>query len=550
MVTTPRTPRTPLPTRLSSSFNSPASTFRPDDETLVLEFSTRYFRAGIAGEARPRCLTAFGPRRQRRVGDYSQWLPGGEVEAPSPIDTFETWGRGFELWRPDLRGLDLALVGDVIERAVREALVDEILVLDTKRRRIVLTLPTLLPHALLSAVLTTLFGLYPSPSTVMLLPYATTSVVAAGLRSGLTVDIGWHETTATAVYEYREVHQKSSSRAMKLVTWQTRSMLEKELRRSSNSDLISASQPAQRPSFEETEEVVARMLWCQKSLEQRTAAQHDPTDPTIDIPIQSGLTKTNLAIPFSHLGIPTETAFFSTTDQPQKENDDHEMALPFLIYTTLLSLPIDVRQVCLTRIVVSGDGAGIPGLKSRLLAEIANLIQTRGWKPVHNHGSATRPPKREPYAPNTSTQQEMAKDVVSDPVAGTSSTPAHQQQQINDIAILASLRSHTLSTSVPPPISPSPPSSQTQPRCISTLGAWAGASLVAGLRVQGTVEIERDEFLKHGLAGGLRGPRVVKTGGGDAPAPARAKRGALLRRGTGEHAADKGAGGWSLGVWT
>lgn len=43
-------------------------------------------------------------------------------------------------------------------------------------------------------------------------------------------------------------------------------------------------------------------------------------------------------------------------------------------------------------------------------------------------------------------------------------------------------------------------------RGVQTLGPWAGASLVAGLRVKGVHEVEREDFPKHGLtdaAGGL-----------------------------------------------
>lgn len=36
---------------------------------------------------------------------------------------------------------------------------------------------------------------------------------------------------------------------------------------------------------------------------------------------------------------------------------------------------------------------------------------------------------------------------------------------------------------------------------VETLGAWAGASLLAGLRIKGIVEIEKDVYLQYGLAG-------------------------------------------------
>ena len=41
-------------------------------------------------------------------------------------------------------------------------------------------------------------------------------------------------------------------------------------------------------------------------------------------------------------------------------------------------------------------------------------------------------------------------------------------------------------------------------RGVETLGAWSGASLLASLRIKGVVEVERDSFLQHGLAGARR----------------------------------------------
>ena len=39
----------------------------------------------------------------------------------STDEGIEGWGEGYELWKPDLRGLDMGLVGDKLDRAIREA---------------------------------------------------------------------------------------------------------------------------------------------------------------------------------------------------------------------------------------------------------------------------------------------------------------------------------------------------------------------------------------------------------------------------------------------
>lgn len=116
----PTTPRTPIRPISSSSFGSP-SALRAEEDCLILDFGSRYLRAGFAGDAAPKAVIGFGPDKQRRVGDYRQW----EVNYDSnwrQRPTGKGWGDEYELWKPDLRHVDLGLVGDRIERAMREAL--------------------------------------------------------------------------------------------------------------------------------------------------------------------------------------------------------------------------------------------------------------------------------------------------------------------------------------------------------------------------------------------------------------------------------------------
>jgi hypothetical protein len=111
----PASPHTPL-RNISSTFGSPSS-LRAEEDTVILELGSRYLRAGFAGDAVPKAVIDFGPEEQRRAGDYTRWEVGylrGRREEKS-------WGETHELWRPDLRGLDLGLIGDKIDRAIRDA---------------------------------------------------------------------------------------------------------------------------------------------------------------------------------------------------------------------------------------------------------------------------------------------------------------------------------------------------------------------------------------------------------------------------------------------
>lgn len=113
----PTSPHTPLRT-ISSAFGSP-SAVRAEEEHVIIELGSRYLRAGIAGDALPKAVLDFGPDSQRRAGDYRKWSVGYDKAWRGRIRE-EEWGESYELWRPDLRGLDLGLVADKLERAVRE----------------------------------------------------------------------------------------------------------------------------------------------------------------------------------------------------------------------------------------------------------------------------------------------------------------------------------------------------------------------------------------------------------------------------------------------
>ena len=113
----PASPHTPLRT-VSSTFGSP-SALRAEEDCVVIELGARYLRAGFAGDATPKAVVDFGPEEQRRAGNLRRW----EVDYKTTQQRASRqngWGGSYELWKPDLRGLDLGLVGDKIERAVRE----------------------------------------------------------------------------------------------------------------------------------------------------------------------------------------------------------------------------------------------------------------------------------------------------------------------------------------------------------------------------------------------------------------------------------------------
>lgn len=114
----PISPHTPL-RNISSAFGSP-SALRAEEETVILELGSRYLRAGFAGDALPKAVINFGPEEQRRAGDYRQWGVDYDKSASKNLQS-KSWGEPWQLWELDVRGLDLGLVGDKLDRAVRDA---------------------------------------------------------------------------------------------------------------------------------------------------------------------------------------------------------------------------------------------------------------------------------------------------------------------------------------------------------------------------------------------------------------------------------------------
>lgn len=455
----------------------------------------------------------------------------------------------------DVRGLDMGLVGDKIERALREAVTKHLLV-DVKAKKLVVILPSLIPHPLLNTVLATLFKVFQNPG-VTLLSAPVLSTVVAGLRSALVVDIGWRETIVTGIYEYREVQEKRTTRAMRMVTLEMAKLLERQdTEPRDGRKLVDAAEEEADDAvvavdLEQAEEVTRRMAWCRSRSGPNSASQTSQDlpgqlasiaeDESEDQAISSNLKENTLVpipspssprlsiqIPFSAFASPVETALLGKSLQ-RHELDDDDQPLHKLIYRTLLSLPADVRAVCMSRIIFTGGGSNIPGLKARLLDEVTALVKVRGWDRVEGRLADQRRKLREisgnlPTIKVEGVQINNTNDVMD------------RETSENNIASSASLAPQ-LSDPIEEKIRREQdkgmkPTVSGVIRGVESLGAWAGASLLASLRIKGVVEIERDAFQQQGLAGARK----------DAEASAAPQKG-MPRPSVG------GQSGWTLGPW-
>lgn len=493
--TSPHTPQQP-PRSGNTSFastTSPGSTFRNEDDAIIFEIGARWLRAGFEGNGSPVCVVGFGPEESRRVGDYRGWIHGavGNGPLPKPVNA-EDWARDYELWQPDLRKVDLGLLEDKIERLFRDTY-NRYLLTDAGSSRLVLVLPSLMPHPLLSSLLSTLFSRWRFPS-ITLLPSAAMSATAAGLRSALVVDLGWAETTVTGLYEYREITTKRSTRAMRVLQQEMGRLLS----RLASGQVTEAGGPKDEISvgFAYCEEVLTRFAWCTPNV--KDEGQQDQPTRAVSIPSPTNPGQEFVDVPFSRFAAPVETVLFAT-GVAESELDDEEKSLPLLVYNTLLALPPDARGTCMSRIVFVGGGARIPGLRQRILQEVASLIDRHGWSPIRGKAIERQRERMEnlrlsSQANGEERERKTPSSENGEPPAGSEKLDPSQEVPEIDF-VEQKLRRQNKDTPVPV---------QGVLREVESLGAWAGASLVTSLKLRGMVEIEREKFLQHGLAGASR----------------------------------------------
>jgi hypothetical protein len=547
---TPGSPHTPTRPISTSAYGSPSG--RIEDDAIIIELGCRNIRLGFAGDSVPKRVVTFDSEQGKRTGDFRAWEAGYATDWRKRTSGLP-WGHDKELWQLDIRGQDLALVGDKIERGLRDAFTKHLLI-DSKPRRISLVLPPAIPLPLLSSIFDILFNRFQSPS-ISLLSSPVTCTFGAGVRSALVVDIGWHETTVTGVYEYREVNTWRSVRAGKMLIEETRDFLvgviegldklegDKEL---ALNDVV---------SFEDCEEVATRMLWCKKAHKTPTADgpeglptlheqdESEIVDPAEDstatlIALNSVKPPKTVQIPFARLAEPCETTFFQTRCAAA-HFDDEELPLHLLVYRSLLQLPMDVRAMCMSRIIFTGGCSNIIGLRGRIFDEVSLLAHERGWESIQ--GRSVEAYKKNPKLKRNGSRQ--ANDVPI-PVIQTPEEPpnsagneaprttnaANAPSDVDQVEKL--LRKEK---NYKPPV-------QGVLRAVDSMGPWCGASMATQLKVPALAMVDRELWLQQGVNGASK-PNEV-----DVQTQQKQTRQSLgpggLMRGQGAQASN-----WTLGAW-
>ncbi|KAH0605902.1 uncharacterized protein H6S33_004359 [Morchella sextelata] len=438
------------------------------EDPLIFEIGSRLLRAGFAGESAPRCVLEWS--------NEVFWCREGIVWTGGASNRDED-GRG-ELWRGDLRSVELGVVEDVVERGVRMAY-NKYLLLDSKLKRVMIVTPPLLSTPVLTALLKSLFVHFQMPG-IMLLSAPTMATLSAGTRSALVLDLGWEESTATAIYELRPVGQpRRTRRAGRLLRDFWRDLL-----------TTSTTSTPKTPKLPNTtiDDIISRLAWCRKHNHPPIPTADDTTPIALPLPLPLPLPTGTTHLPFSALADPTEKCFFAPTTVPSSSPDhpdDDDLPLPRLVYEALRAAPVDVRAACMQRIVIVGGASQVLGLKRRVVDEVRLLVEREGWCRVGGRQSGVPPPVP-PKAEEEEQVQEREKEVS-------------YEWRVED-------RGGALS-----PGSPrgglekglqQQPAGTPRVRGLESMGAWVGASLVAGMKGRGTVELEREKFLQAVAGGG------------------------------------------------
>ncbi|KAI0156415.1 actin-domain-containing protein [Xylariaceae sp. FL1272] len=546
----PQTPARPLS---ASAFGSPSGV-RADDDTIVIELGSRKLRLGWAGDNAPKSVVAFSPNQHRRSGDFRAWDSSYAANWRGRASG-KPWGADYELWQLDVRGQDVGLVEDKLERELRDAFFRYLLI-DSRPRKITLILPPTMPLPLLSSTLDTLMHRLQAP-TVSLLSSPVMTALAAGLRSSLVIDLGWHETTITAVYEYREVQTWRTIRAGKYLVEETFEFLSQKIQGREWADRHERTQDRladDAVSFEECEEVATRLLWCKKAakkprrgaaVEGLTTVHEDeeieeipPTEDQTAIPLtlKSCKPPRSIEVPFSQLAEPCETTFFDTRVSPSCF-DDHELPVHLLVHRALLQLPMDVRAVCMSRIIFTGGCSKIIGLRSRIFDEVSVLAEEQGWDAVRGKVYEQLKSKPRPQSNGTMpTGTKTTPPVVIQPNAAdangeTPGTPtanaADVPQEVDQVEKLIRKERNYKA-----PV-------QGDLRAVESLGPWCGASLATQLKIPALATIDREPWVSRGINGASHPNEVdIKTSQRQSMGPNGLMRGQTTS-----------PNNWTLGIW-
>lgn len=317
----------------------------------------------------------------------------------------------------------------------------------------------------------------------MLLESPIMSTMGAGARSALVLDLGWEEAVVNVVCELRVVGRGGargrSRRGGKVLRGIWKEFLEAELKKSGGKGKVGER---------EVEEVLSRVGWCRAFQEVVSTIN----DTIIEIPLSTSNPPTTLKLPFSRLSEPAENTFFAPSTTPSSSPDypdDDDHPIPRLVYEALKDSPMDVRAACMQRIIIVGGASQVPGLKKRIVDEVRDVVETLGWQLGQRRDK--NQPKPPPPNPEPSIKVEIKHEINSE-----------DEGEIEDEQYEWHASLEGQSPGRPVEEKREPGDGGPKVKGLESLGAWVGASLVAGMKGKGNIEVDREKFLSTVASGG------------------------------------------------
>lgn len=311
-----------------------------DKQAVVLDLGHRYTKFGFAGEASPRCIV------------------------PSEVKNSETGEVRAVLNYKDEEDLYSLLVDFLHMLYFKYVLVNP------KDRRVVVVESLLCPTVIRDTLAKVLFRHF-EVSSVMFVPSHLVSLATLGVGTGLIVDVGHQEALLIPVYEGVPVLRLWQAQPLagaaielrlreQLMSWYTN-------KESASGDNIRISQDIANLPDCIIEDIKVRGCFV-TTLERgnKLAEEETPEPPVPDFDYRVGGDKV-IRIPGPVREAVHEVLF---------EKDNDQMSLPHMILDAIQKSAIDMRKPLAGNIVLVGGTTMVPGFKSRLLAELRELMKT------------------------------------------------------------------------------------------------------------------------------------------------------------------------------
>ncbi|EMR10666.1 hypothetical protein PNEG_01366 [Pneumocystis murina B123] len=335
-----------------SSYSNRLKTLYELEPYIVLDIGSHYLKAGFSGESFPRCTIEYD---ERSFLGYRCTLAENITRFPVNFE--------YLLWDEP----NLELIGDRLEIYLREVY-NKWLNIGSKFRKVSIVEYILLPIKFKVIIAKTLFTYFQVPSITFLSSHVLV-LVSLGLNSGIVIDIGSKETSVLPIYDLRPMTSfiVTSSLASNICFSRLKYLL------------IHYSTPRlESLTFYDVQDFLQRAVFSlplspltsskstiifPENLENIYKPNVECSDVIWEPPSQKGL---EVTIP-GWVRVCITEALFEASD---KYADTDEISIPQMIKKCLSHLPIDIRSIVSTSLVISGGFSLIPGLQNRINNEI------------------------------------------------------------------------------------------------------------------------------------------------------------------------------------